>query len=528
MTAAAQRAVARNDPCPCGSGRRYKDCHGSIHGATAAASTPLAARSRYRPAGDDWASIAESDRDRLGALMERALVEQKAARVREAERLYRAVLEEAPHTHDALHMLGIVRLGLGDFTDAERLIRDAMALRPEYPAIATNWSLVQRSIAARDRRGIEIVSEHALPLLVRSLAAPGASAPAASLTATESTNAGVSSAVVAADVPLHVVGGSLDVAGDATWLIGRLHALLAPLQAQFWIAPGGAAANGDWQRLDGRRIDPVTGRRPRGGRVVLAGVDGDTDAWLRDPIDAILVFMLPASPSTCLERLRRIAADGARSLTLVFDSHAKASRFGAGQLVLPPPIDVAPWQATPRAARIADATVLRVAACGQDRRRVAVPEEADHLRAIAASAGRLDLFDPGPLREPLGASPSVVCVAGTPRENVHLVAQSDVYLHRVSAWWAEDCQMLFDAMLAGLAVLCPRASMYAEYVADGVDGWLYDDHADALRLVAALRNDPRRVRAAGTAARNGALARFAPATLGAGYANLVQAWMRPR
>ena len=525
MTVVAQRPVARNDPCPCGSGRRYKDCHGSIRGAAAAGASPaFGARSRYRPAADDWASIAESDRDRLGALMERALVEQKAGHAREAERLYRAVLEEAPRTHDALHMLGVVRLGLGDFTDAERLIREAMALRPEYPAITTNWSLVRRSIAARDRRGIEIISEHALPLLVESLAT--ARDGTASIADAGPPRADASS--VMGSTPLHVVGAGVDVSGDATWLLRRLQSLLAPFRAQFWNTSGDTASGGDWQRFDVRQIDAAAGRRPRGGRVVLVGVDGDIDAGLRDPIDAILVFMLPASPSMYLERLRRIAADGTRSLTLVFDSHAKARRFGGSPVVLPPPIDVAPWQRMQRDARSVDTRVLRVATCGQDRRRVELPEHADQLRAIGERAGRLDLFDPGPLREPLGASRSVVCVAGNPQDQRHRIAQSDVYLHRVSPWWAEDPRMLFEAMLAGLAVLCPRASMYAEYVADGADGWLYDDDAGALRIVGMLRDDRQRVHAAGDAARNAALERFAPATLGAAYTKFVDAWMRQR
>src|SRR5690242_6009383 len=174
MTAAVQRAVSRNDPCPCGSGRRYKDCHGSLRaGGPAAVATPALRKSRYRPGADDWAAISEDDCDRLGAMMERALSEQLAQRVLEAERLYRAVLEEAPQTHDALHMLGVIRLGLGDLTDAEQLIKRAMALRPEYPGIASNWALVRRSIDARDNRGIEILCEHALPLLVQSLRMSG-------------------------------------------------------------------------------------------------------------------------------------------------------------------------------------------------------------------------------------------------------------------------------------------------------------------------------------------------------------------
>ena len=91
MTTVAQRTVSRNDPCPCGSGRRYKDCHGALGARRlrqpadrgAAASTAAAAgnKSRYRPAGDDWAEIGADASDRLGAMMELALKHQVEQRV---------------------------------------------------------------------------------------------------------------------------------------------------------------------------------------------------------------------------------------------------------------------------------------------------------------------------------------------------------------------------------------------------------------------------------------------------------------
>src|SRR5256885_15262511 len=114
MPTAVQRTVSRNDPCPCGSGRRFKDCHGSLReGMPRVSPAATAAKSRYRAPEDDWATLGEEDRDRLGVLMEQALKHQLEQRLREGERLYRAVLEEAPNTHDALHMLGVIRLGLG-------------------------------------------------------------------------------------------------------------------------------------------------------------------------------------------------------------------------------------------------------------------------------------------------------------------------------------------------------------------------------------------------------------------------------
>ena len=43
--------VARNAPCPCGSKRRYKDCHGAIDGARLPPAPPAAQVATFSAAG---------------------------------------------------------------------------------------------------------------------------------------------------------------------------------------------------------------------------------------------------------------------------------------------------------------------------------------------------------------------------------------------------------------------------------------------------------------------------------------------
>ena len=90
-------ATPRNAPCPCGSGKRYKHCHG------AAAEEPAS-----------------------GGTLERALAEQRAGRLDTAEALYRRTLEETPGHPDALHMLAVVRLTRGAPRDALALLLRAL------------------------------------------------------------------------------------------------------------------------------------------------------------------------------------------------------------------------------------------------------------------------------------------------------------------------------------------------------------------------------------------------------------------
>jgi glycosyltransferase involved in cell wall biosynthesis len=96
------------------------------------------------------------------------------------------------------------------------------------------------------------------------------------------------------------------------------------------------------------------------------------------------------------------------------------------------------------------------------------------------------------------------------------------YLYRCEAWWKEGLgRDLFGAMALGVPVLCPRRSIHAEYIRDGVDGILYDDDAGALEALAVLGTDPKRRLALGAAARESARRMFDPGKIAFMYRRLV-------
>jgi len=106
---------SRNVPCPCGSGKRYKDCHGAI------------------AAGGVSRSVAE--------VMQTALAAQLAGDFIAAATLYRQVLAREPRNFDAIHMLGVVHFQRFDFVEAERLIRMACELDPKSADATRNLRL---------------------------------------------------------------------------------------------------------------------------------------------------------------------------------------------------------------------------------------------------------------------------------------------------------------------------------------------------------------------------------------------------
>lgn len=118
--------IARNDPCPCGSGKRYKQCHG----AAAAAPTP-------------------------DARVARGLDAHRHGDVETAEREYRAALADASGHPYALHYLGVVHYQRGAVAEALPLLERAATAVPHEPEFHNNRGLV---LAALDRNAEAIAA----------------------------------------------------------------------------------------------------------------------------------------------------------------------------------------------------------------------------------------------------------------------------------------------------------------------------------------------------------------------------------
>jgi tetratricopeptide (TPR) repeat protein len=140
--AAAAPPASRNAPCPCGSGRRYKDCHGKV---------------QATGAGDGGGALTGA----LVARMHEALAAQREGRFDDAIRAYGAVIEAAPSTFDAWHMRGVAQLQMHRFDEAEADIAQAIALKPDLPLAQRNLALV--ASGRRSALAEEHVSRAVLP-----------------------------------------------------------------------------------------------------------------------------------------------------------------------------------------------------------------------------------------------------------------------------------------------------------------------------------------------------------------------------
>jgi glycosyltransferase involved in cell wall biosynthesis len=113
---------SRNDPCPCGSGKRYKHCHGSTDQPGVAAA-PIATAMEIALQG---------------------LAAQQAGDVSTAIALYRQSIELDPDNADALHMLGVAHMQQFEPEAALAFIQRAADLSAwQIPAMRHNygWAL---------------------------------------------------------------------------------------------------------------------------------------------------------------------------------------------------------------------------------------------------------------------------------------------------------------------------------------------------------------------------------------------------
>src|SRR5437016_130998 len=130
-------SIRRNDPCPCGSGRRYKECHGAIGVGdvpNAAQASPVAAAAAVLPL------LGRAARDSLWEGVRRCL----ASDFDGAEALARDTLKAAPGQPMALFILGRCEFERGRTEAALRLLlaaaRGLSSSSPEQTDGRRVWS----------------------------------------------------------------------------------------------------------------------------------------------------------------------------------------------------------------------------------------------------------------------------------------------------------------------------------------------------------------------------------------------------
>ncbi|HEY7944692.1 MAG TPA: DUF5672 family protein [Casimicrobiaceae bacterium] len=133
-------AAGRNDPCPCGSGKRYKNCHGALGASAApAGAAPAPAGAAITPPP---ASAAIDQR------VQQAIAMHQRGDAAAAERIYRETLAVDPGHALAQHFLGVILYQRQDVAAALPLLQRSVEAVPAEPEFHNNLGL---ALAAGDR-----------------------------------------------------------------------------------------------------------------------------------------------------------------------------------------------------------------------------------------------------------------------------------------------------------------------------------------------------------------------------------------
>ncbi|MBN2575881.1 MAG: SEC-C domain-containing protein [Deltaproteobacteria bacterium] len=135
-------ATGRNDPCPCGSGKKYKKCH--LAQDEAATAAPAAAPDPEEMLASGWRLF---ERRRPGA----------------AEKVFRSALTLRPDWADALAGIGLARLQAGDNEGARREFREVQRVS-EAVAVELRASGAKDAFARKESQAL-VRSCHALGCL---------------------------------------------------------------------------------------------------------------------------------------------------------------------------------------------------------------------------------------------------------------------------------------------------------------------------------------------------------------------------
>jgi predicted O-linked N-acetylglucosamine transferase (SPINDLY family) len=141
----------RNAPCPCGSGKRYKDCHGALQPPLAAGGVaPLLAKARSALAQGDtgqaeaaWRQALDADPDEAEALFHLGNLERERGQHDLAVGHYRRALLRAPGHAGLLNNLGLTYEAQGRSAEAEACYREVLAATPNHPDALANLANIQ-------------------------------------------------------------------------------------------------------------------------------------------------------------------------------------------------------------------------------------------------------------------------------------------------------------------------------------------------------------------------------------------------
>ncbi|MFO1313457.1 MAG: glycosyltransferase [Burkholderiales bacterium] len=459
---AAPVEVGRNAPCPCGSGLRYKHCHGRT------ASTEKS----QGETGDAGAG----DRE-LGL---RLATEGSNRRARAA--LARAIAR-MPNDVEALHAHALLSWDAGDLAAAHACVERAAALAPDDIQIAESLALIRGARFDRDRARTTTSKLAALVGEASGRVAAGR---------------------LAAGTPVHLVSPFENAHAGTEMHALEVAKLLAPVtRVTLWATqadvPPALAAHG---------VVPIAAERgefPKDGILVIFGSWQAPPGWLARAKPArIVVVHNVDSTAALLDLVRGLLDSSPLPVELLMPSESFRRHTGLPGVAYPSPIDIARF--VPRASDDGREGFV-VGRLSRNHHHKFHPDDPDLVRRMIDAGMHVRLMGGtvlGRYFPPSAPTHGLELIPPGAEDAASFLRTLDAFFYRTSPLWPETAgRVVAEAMATGLPCVCANNVGFAELISHGVDGFVFrpDDDDAALAHLAALRDDAELRRRVGAAAR---------------------------
>jgi glycosyltransferase involved in cell wall biosynthesis len=288
---------------------------------------------------------------------------------------------------------------------------------------------------------------------------------------------------------IHVINPLWDAQGGSDWRAIEMYKTLGTANpVRLWSPFDPAPIFRERYPVD--LIRPWLGRWPVGGTFIFVGAYFRAGHWFKAALPARTILVYNTyQPDRFVKTLARLQAWHRAPVEVVYTSPLLRRLSHRPGPVIESPIDLRKFM--PLHASVRGTRPFTVGRMSRDVATKHHHGDADVYGALAQAGVTLRVMGGTSLRRRHDEVVAASLLAAGSERSVDFLHALDCFYYRTSDRWLEAFgRVVFEAMACGLPVVCGRRGGYADYIAHGVNGFLFDTSEEAIALILKLRADP--------------------------------------